>query len=224
MGKENYNLRHKDIFDVSKQKYKIKILGCGGLGSFIAFNLAKMGISDIEVYDFDKVEEVNIGTQLYRPKDLFRMKTMALKEIVKDFTDIDIKVKNEEVTEKTQFPLELNNIYILTFDTLESRKLVFNKLKDMNCICLDVRAGGEEFNIQVVNTSKQYEVEEWEKSFNIIPDNLPCTGKSIIYTNLIIAGEVCNIVKKLNNSEKYPLKVIRNMKGYNMLVRKGETK
>ena len=38
----------------------------------------------------------------------------------------------------------------------------------------------------------------WKKSLNVIPTKLLCGARSIIYTNLSVASEVCNIVKKVN--------------------------
>lgn len=210
-------LRQLGIFNPINQKFKIVVFGAGSLGSFITLNLAKMGFNDITVYDFDKVEEKNIPNQFYRMQDIGKQKVEALKEIIKEFTDIEIRTVDLKVTDKTELPLELNNLYILTFDTLEARRIIFNKLKDLNCVVLDVRAGGEEFSIQVADTSKFEDLKVWDKSFDGEPVELPCSEKSIIYTNLVIAGETCNIVKKINNDQKFPKKVIRHMKGYTII-------
>jgi len=210
-------MRQKDIFDPVNQKYKIVIMGAGSLGSFIALNLAKLGFNDLTVYDFDKVEEHNIPNQFYRLQDIGKNKVEALKEIIKEFTDVDIKICNEKVDDKTELPIDINNLFILTFDTLKARKMFFDLVKDFNFKVLDVRVGGEEYNIQTINTSEYEEVKKWEKSFDIQPTDLPCGARSIIYTNLSVASEVCNIVKKINNDEEYPKKLIRHMKKYLIL-------
>jgi len=207
-------MRQKDIFDPVNQKYKIVVLGAGSLGSFITLNLAKLGFNDLEVYDFDLVEEHNIGNQFYRISDIGKSKVESLKEMVKDFTGIDIIPHNEKVNLQTKMPLNPNTLYILTFDTLESRKMFYELIKNYKCTVLDVRVGGEEFNIRVTDTFNSVQLKEWEESFNITPTQLPCGARSIIYTNLAVASETCNIVKKLNNNESYPTKLIRHMKGY----------
>lgn len=210
-------MRQKDLFDPVNQKYKVVILGAGSLGSFIALNLAKLGFNDLTVYDFDKVEEHNIPNQFYRLDDVGKMKTEALKEIIKQFTNIDIKICNEKVTKKTQLPVDLDNIFVVTFDTLEARKMAYELLKDYNFKVLDVRAGGEEYNIQTISTGEEEDLKKWEKSFDITPTELPCGARSIIYTNLSVASEVCNIIKKINNDEEYPKKLIRHMRNYLIL-------
>jgi molybdopterin/thiamine biosynthesis adenylyltransferase len=210
-------MRQKDLFDPVNQKYKIVILGAGSLGSFIALNLAKLGFNDLTVYDFDKVEEHNIPNQFYRVSDIGKQKVEALKEIIKEFASVDVKICDEKVDSKTKLPIDLDNIFVITFDTLEARKVAFDLLKDYNFRVLDVRAGGEEYNIQTINTSEEDEVKTWEKSFDITPTELPCGARSVIYTNLSVASEVCNIIKKINNDEEYPKKLIRHMRKYLIL-------
>ena len=79
-----------------------------------------------------------------------------------------------------------------------------------NCYVIDSRVGGEEYKLQSINLFNSEEIKEWEKSFDITPADLPCGAKSVGYTNLSVASEVCNIVKKINNGEKYPTRLIRN--------------
>jgi hypothetical protein len=189
-------------------------MGAGSLGSFIALNLAKLGFNHVEVYDFDIVEQANIPNQFYRIQDIGKPKVEALKEIIKEFADVEIITHNEKVTEETKLSQDMNNLFILTFDSLAMRKMFFNNIKGQYATVLDVRAGGEEFNIRVVNTMREEDVKLWEKSLNIIPTQLPCGARSIIYTNLSVASEVCNIVKKISNQEKYATRVDRHMKGY----------
>ena len=62
--------RQNRIFNPDQSKINVTILGAGSTGSFIAFVLAKMGIKEIKVVDFDKVEAHNIPNQYYRLKDV----------------------------------------------------------------------------------------------------------------------------------------------------------
>ncbi len=215
--KNNYNLRHKDIFNPDNQRFKIKCFGIGSLGSLIVFTLAKMGITNIEVWDFDYVEPENVGVQLYRVKDIGKSKCEALKEIIKEFCDIEIVIHEEKVTKESKIEVGFNDLFVLSFDTLESRKMFFDLIKDYKCDVLDVRAGGLEYNIQIINTFNEKELEKWKKSFDIVPTDLPCGERSILYTNFSITSEVCNIVKKMNNNEVYPKKIIRHMKSYSII-------
>lgn len=211
-------MRQTGIFNPLNQKFRIVVLGAGSLGSFITLNLAKLGFSDIVVYDYDKVEKHNIPNQFYRVEDIGEYKVDALKDMIKSFADIEIQTYAVMVEEKTIINHTLNTIYLLTFDTLEQRKMFFNKVKDLGSgIVIDVRVGGEQLDIQVVDLFEIDEVEVWKKSFDITPNDLPCGNRSIIYTNLSVASEVCNIVKKLNNDVLYPTKLVRHMSNYRIL-------
>ena len=217
-------MRQKDIFNPVNQKFKIVVLGAGSLGSFITLNLAKLGFSNISVYDYDKVENYNIPNQFYRLDDISKFKVEALADIIKQFTGVEITQKNERVVESTKFPITTDIIYILTFDNLENRRLFYNIIKDTKCWVIDARAGGEEYNIRVVDTFDEKDLNSWDKSLNIVPTQLPCGARSIIYTNLSIAAEVCNIVKKINNDEEFPKRLVRHMKYYKILGGQNEEK
>ena len=96
--------------------------------------------------------------------------------------------------------------------------MIFDMVKDAcGGHIMDCRMGGEEYNIQTVNLMDENEVKEWKKSFDIVSADLPCGAKSICYTNLSVAAEVCNIIKKLNNDENYPKRLIRHMKSYRII-------
>jgi len=122
------------------------------------------------------------------------------------------------VTLSTKFPIGLNTLFILTFDTLKERKKIYNiTKKTKDCYVMDVRMGGEQFDIQTVDLFKEENIKKWAKSFDIIPNNLPCGERSISYTNFVVAGEVVNIVKKINNEQEFPERIIRSMKTYTII-------
>ena len=58
----------------------VGIAGLGGLGSNIAFFLARLGIGKLVLADFDRVDVTNLNRQQYRVADLGRYKAEALKE------------------------------------------------------------------------------------------------------------------------------------------------
>lgn len=212
----NYS-RQEELFNPITQKYKIVMLGAGSLGSFVALNLAKLGFNDISVYDYDIVEGGNIPNQFFKVSDIGRTKVEALKDTIKEFADVDIEIFDEKVALDTELPIDLNILYVLTFDTLDQRKMIFDKLKNVKCQVIDARVGGEEYDIQVTDTFNSDELKTWEESFKIVPTELPCGARSIIYTVLAVASEVSNIVKKMNNDEDYPRKIMRSMKNYSIL-------
>lgn len=205
-------IRQEKIFNPTSQKFRIVVFGAGSLGSFITLNLAKLGFNDILVYDFDTVKDYNIPNQFYRVQDIDKLKVEALKEIVKDFTEVEIIAKNSKIDNDTIFIPSLYDIFILTFDTLETRKMIYDKFKGVSNYLIDARMGGEEFHIITSKMNDEEDLSKHDEEFNIIPTNLECGEKSVIYSVLAISAEVCNIVKKLNNNQPYPKKLTRHMR------------
>ena len=60
--------------------YVYHILGCGAIGSSAATQLCRMGAEVFSLYDFDIVEEANIGVSQYNQSDIGKYKVEALEE------------------------------------------------------------------------------------------------------------------------------------------------
>ena len=75
--------RQYDFVKFDELKLPIHVIGAGGVGSWTALLLAKMGCQDITVYDMDEVEDHNVASQFYSEDQLGMNKLDALKENVK---------------------------------------------------------------------------------------------------------------------------------------------
>ena len=71
-----------DYFQPEKDKSRIHIVGCGSVGSTIAENLARCGLTNFTLWDFDVVEKHNIVNQMFRQQDVGRKKVEALRDIL----------------------------------------------------------------------------------------------------------------------------------------------
>lgn len=58
------------------------IIGCGSVGSYVATFLARSGIKNIVLWDFDKVESANIVNQMFYQKHVGLPKVDALRELI----------------------------------------------------------------------------------------------------------------------------------------------
>lgn len=72
--------RHTPKVHEKLKKAKVLIAGLGGLGSNIAVALARVGIGEMRLIDFDVVEPSNLNRQSYEIGDLGKYKTEALRE------------------------------------------------------------------------------------------------------------------------------------------------
>lgn len=68
------------------KKVKVVLLGLGGLGSHLLFDLAALGVHHIKAVDFDRVELSNLNRQiLYRHQDIGLLKTEAAQKRIHEF-------------------------------------------------------------------------------------------------------------------------------------------
>src|SRR5215831_15241588 len=76
----------------------LTICGAGALGSNLADNLARQGFRDLRVIDRDRVEEHNVGTQVYGESDIGAWKVEVLKQRLFRGVGIEIDALRKEVT------------------------------------------------------------------------------------------------------------------------------
>lgn len=77
---------------------RIGIAGAGGLGSNVAVSLARIGVGNLTLVDFDRVEESNLNRQYFFRSQLGAYKVDALKEnILAINKDINIETYKEKI-------------------------------------------------------------------------------------------------------------------------------
>lgn len=111
-----------EFFQPEKDQSKIHIIGCGSVGSTIAENLARCGIKNMVLWDFDVVEEHNIVNQMFRQQDVGKPKVDALYDIL---TDINPDLKQTVKTKPKGWNGAVLSGYIfLCVDNIELRKQI----------------------------------------------------------------------------------------------------
>ena len=105
-------------------KLNVTIIGCGAVGSFTCLTLAKMGVTDITVYDGDSVEEHNLPNQWYRPDHVGWNKTDALYDVIYDFTELELKAHARHYTREP-----LTGIVICCVDSMDARLKIWREVK-----------------------------------------------------------------------------------------------
>jgi len=97
LARWNRNLSYLEAFastQVSKYELqhriktaKVALLGLGGVGSHLLYDLAAMGVQDIRAVEFDRVELWNLNRQiLYTEGDIGRLKAEAAAERIRAFS------------------------------------------------------------------------------------------------------------------------------------------
>lgn len=137
-------LHHEQIFrgKPTMQKLaeaRVHICGAGALGSNLAESLGRCGVQHLVVIDHDRIEEHNIGTQVYSLEDVGGRKAEVLQNILYRELELDVKAHAQELTDKNiEKLLKDARIVVDAFDNSASRKLVAEYCKSNGIECLHV--------------------------------------------------------------------------------------
>lgn len=154
--------RHIDVF--SRDAFgdrRIDVIGAGATGSRIVLSLAKLGLENIHVWDFDIVEAHNIANQVYGLADIGRLKVDALADLVLAQTGLTIHKHNERVDGKQK----LGDVVFLLTDTMASRKEIWQKgirYKMRTKLMIETRMGASEGRCYTVVPTRPAHVKGWE--------------------------------------------------------------
>ena len=114
-----------DFFQPEKNKDRIHIIGCGSVGSTIAENLARAGVTKFTLWDFDTVEPKNIANQMFIQADVGSPKVDALTRIL---CDINPDVKEEiKVMPEGWNGQRLSGYVFLCVDNIDLRREIVEK-------------------------------------------------------------------------------------------------
>ena len=207
IGIETRYMRQSGFLSTDRLNTKLNIIGAGAIGSFTALTLAKMGFTDISVYDPDTVELHNLPNQFYRESDIGKPKVIALKEIIQAFTGTEIKLHQEMYKAQS-----IAGITISGVDSMDARIEIWRKIKfNMRVpLYIDARMGGEVMMLIAVNPCDINDIKRYEASLYPSKEamKLRCTQQAIIYTLLHISGYIANTVKRYVMNETYDKGII----------------
>ena len=100
-----FDARFPKEMQVKLRGAKVAVAGLGGLGSNIAVMLARSGIGELLLVDFDVVDVTNLNRQMYFISQLGKPKAEALPEILRQinpyltYESVCVKVTPENVKE-----------------------------------------------------------------------------------------------------------------------------
>lgn len=106
----------------------VALCGLGGLGSHIAFALARAGIGKLILIDFDTVDITNLHRQQYKASQIGMKKTEALAENIQEIAPyISLVLHTEKVTEDNlKELLQDADIICEAFDQAEEKGMLVN--------------------------------------------------------------------------------------------------
>lgn len=202
-------IRQIEVFDPDTFKSPIHIIGSGATGSWMAFLLAKMGLTNITVWDFDEIESHNIPNQMFGYKDVGKPKVEAIAEITKEFTNVDLNIKNEAV-DGTQ---RLAGVVFMLTDTMESRASIFRRAIKLNPaieVLIETRMdfnGGRVYTIDPMDMDEVRAYEETlytDEEADVVGPSACGASSTIVATALdIVSHAIWNFINHTNQEENY---------------------
>lgn len=172
----------------------VLIGGQGGIGSWLTLFLARAGFKAL-TYDFDKVEDTNLGGQFFKNSQIGDYKSYAVAENVSEFTGqtpINFTIgidENTSVESKYTFA---------AFDSMKARRTLFENWHktwgdDPNAIFIEGRLEAELFIIYCVTPkTAEYYRENCLPSDESLPD-LQCTEKQTSHVAAMIGGMMTSL-------------------------------
>jgi len=194
----DHNIRGLDFYDPDKHlNPPITIVGVGGIGSWAALILAKMGFKQLTLYDPDKVEAHNVGCQLYGKMDIGGHKVASMTTLLQMQTFIKVRMVDTKYLET-----EPRGIVIATVDNMKDRRTIFTSCNfqgpDRVPLFIDCRIGGEKLLMYAVAPFSIEACSEYLK--NWYPDKaasrLPCTGQNTAYIGALAGSLIAREVAK----------------------------
>lgn len=203
MQTPNHLLRQSELVSLSILPTPVTVIGAGAIGSFTVLNLAKMGFSDITVWDFDSVDEVNLSSQFYRRSDIGKPKVEALRDLVRDFTGTEIKAVNQKYESGV-----FNGVVISAVDSMAVRKTIWENhyLKSFGTrIVIDPRMSAEFAALYCANPLSADDHARYSKTLHSDENSVQerCTAKATMYTVGMISGFVSRVMRDVLSDKTY---------------------
>ena len=120
--------RHGEKIQNSFGSTTVAICGLGGLGSNIAFALARAGIGKLILIDFDSVDITNLHRQQYKASQIGMNKTDALRDNLLEIAPYAaIETHKDRISENNaEVLLEKADVICEAFDNAECKAMLVN--------------------------------------------------------------------------------------------------
>lgn len=216
------------------QKSRVIIAGIGGIGSNVAFQLARMAPANITLYDEDIVERVNMAGQLYSTNDIGQRKVDAIASMISAYT---LAKQVNAVPSKFTDNTEAGDIMICGFDNMAARKTFYNSWKRhiqtltpdsrTKCLFLDGRLSIDTLQIFCIQGDDKVSMDRYETEFlfsDFQAEHTVCSMKQTTYLACMIGSLMVNlftnfIANSLNPIIPYDLPFFTEYDSPNMLFK-----
>lgn len=205
LNAEDPYIRQKDLFNPADHpSARVTFVGCGGIGSFAALAVAKLGVPNIVLIDHDEVEAHNIPNQMFTYDDADGggiTKVAALSELIGEFSAGELNV-GTYIRELGDLPrTQYNGVVVSGLDSMEARQELWTdkiKLNPAVPLLIDARIGGPHIVIYTVNPLSLEACDKYETTLHSDDEgmSISCTARGIIDVGFIVGGLIANLTRK----------------------------
>ena len=185
------------------QQKVITLAGVGGIGSYVAYLLARMHPKSLFLYDDDLVEYANMSGQLYSKLDVGMTKVDAIAQMVSNYANYDSAFAvSQRFTEST----EPSDIMICGFDNMAAIKLFFEKWLGLvktrsaedkkKCLFIDGRLAAEELQVLCITGDNEWAINTYREKYLFTDeqaDATVCAYKQTTYMANLIGSLIVNL-------------------------------
>jgi len=189
-------------------KQLVTIGGLGGIGSNVAYILAKWGY-DMIIFEDDVVEALNIGGQMYFLDNIGKTKVNSMSQTIYRINK-SCKIYPKGRLDNNTSPVYAYPITLACFDSIEARRDLFNlwiknNKNSQKAIFIDGRMYSEGLEIFAVTPDN---IDRYKETlFEDKIEELPCNYKATTQTGLIIAGLMTGILSNFVTETITPLNI-----------------
>ena len=161
------------------------VIGVGAIGRQVALQLAAIGVSRIQLIDFDQVELTNITTQGYQVADLGKYKTTATREAAESLAP---EISITDLQDRFRPRHNTGSVIFCCVDSISAREAIWRAISAKCEFFVDGRMLGEVIRVLAISPPEMRDDYESTLFDQSEAHTGACTAQSTIYTANIAAG------------------------------------
>lgn len=185
-----------EFFDPGMCKDKVHIIGCGSVGSTVAELLARFGIENVALYDFDVVEAHNLANQMFTEENIGKAKAESVYE---RWIQINPEAKNKiEIYPEGWNGQRLAGYVFLCVDNIDLRRKIVeaNKYNDNIKAMFDFRTSLDTAQHYAADWSKDDDIKTFLETMDFTHEEAEQnTPMSACHVSLCVAPTVWSVAQ-----------------------------
>jgi ThiF family len=199
---------------------QIDLVGVGGVGSPTGLMLTKMGCWNMRVFDDDRVEHVNLASQIYPLKDAQHStpKAVAARALWREFSGVEVEALVARAEGQA-----LRGLVILAVDSMAARAAIWERsIQDSPRVewLIDARMGAQSGSIFAVRPALPSDQRFYETSLYSDDEayHAPCTARAVLYNTFWIAALIGRQIKRIVMEQVVERRIDFNLDDLQLLI------